>query len=127
MKSSAQNRILVGVVLSFVIILVVWFSVSSVASEQTPSSSLLTAQALQGSGASGVDADVVATLLQLRAITLSGTIFSDPSFSNLVDFGTEIMPEPIGRENPFESVPLKIIPDSRSSSLFSATPQGRVR
>ncbi len=47
---------------------------------------------------------VVETLLQLRAITLSGTILSDPAFLSLRDIGTQIVPEPVGRANPFVSI-----------------------
>ena len=48
-----------------------------------------------------VDSDVVTILLQLRAVSLSGTIFTDPAFISLKDFGRQIIPEPIGRPNPF--------------------------
>lgn len=51
--------------------------------------------------ASGVQNDVVTTLLQLRAVSLSGTIFTDPVFGSLQDFGSAIVPEPVGRPNPF--------------------------
>ncbi|MFZ2556143.1 MAG: hypothetical protein WAZ27_04395 [Minisyncoccia bacterium] len=51
--------------------------------------------------ATAADKDVVETLLALRAITLSGTIFTDPAFVNLKDTGTQIVPEPVGRPNPF--------------------------
>lgn len=44
---------------------------------------------------------IVDTLLTLRAVSLSGTIFSDPVFAVLKDFGSEIIPEPTGRINPF--------------------------
>ncbi len=44
---------------------------------------------------------IVDTLLTLRAVSLSGTIFSDPVFRVLRDFGSEIIPEPTGRTNPF--------------------------
>lgn len=47
------------------------------------------------------DKDLVATLLQLRSVSLEGTIFSDPSFQSLQDFGSQIIPEPVGRPNPF--------------------------
>ncbi len=60
---------------------------------------LLTTQDLTVQGSS--DGDVVETLLQLRTITLAGTILSDPAFLRLVDTGTQIMPEPVGRPNPF--------------------------
>lgn len=56
---------------------------------------------LQTQPASAVDSDVVTILLQLRAVSLSGTIFTDPAFMSLLDFGSEIMPEPVGRPNPF--------------------------
>lgn len=50
---------------------------------------------------SAVERGIVDTLLTLRAVTLSGTIFSDPAFGTLRDFGTQIIPEPVGRPNPF--------------------------
>jgi hypothetical protein len=48
-----------------------------------------------------VDRELVATLLALRTVNLSGTIFADPAFTSLKDFGTTIVPEPVGRPNPF--------------------------
>lgn len=51
--------------------------------------------------ATEADSDIVSTLLELRAVSLSGTIFTDPAFLLLQDFGSEIIPEPVGRPNPF--------------------------
>jgi len=48
-----------------------------------------------------VEQNIVDTLLKLRSVSLSGTIFSDPAFSALQDFGTQIIQEPFGRLNPF--------------------------
>lgn len=48
-----------------------------------------------------VEGGIVDTLLTLKAVSLSGTIFSDPAFSSLQDVGTQIVPEPVGRPNPF--------------------------
>ena len=48
-----------------------------------------------------VETGIVNTLLTLRAVSLSGTIFSDPTFGALRDFGTQIISEPVGRPNPF--------------------------
>ena len=45
--------------------------------------------------------DLITLLLQLRSITLDGKIFSDPVFKSLADFGQELVPEPVGRTNPF--------------------------
>lgn len=53
-------------------------------------------------GGNSADAGIVPTLLMLRAVKLDGTIFSAPAFARLQDFSTEIVPEPVGRENPFD-------------------------
>lgn len=71
-----------------------WFALSQ---GSTPASLLTTETAADN----GADAELVGTLLALRAVKLDGTIFSDPAFVSLKDFSTEIIPEPIGRPNPF--------------------------
>jgi len=45
--------------------------------------------------------DLVNSLLALRAVSLDGTILTNPSFQALRDFSTPITPEPVGRPNPF--------------------------
>ena len=65
-----------------------------------------------------VDSDIVSVLLQLRAVSLSGTIFTDPAFISLKDFGSQIVPEPVGRANPF--APL-------SSTGATSTPSGAAK
>lgn len=69
---------------------------------------------------SGVDKDLVSTLLQLRAVSLTGTIFSDPSFQALQDFGTQIIPEPVGRPNPFAPASYRSTSTSSGNKLFQA-------
>ena len=44
---------------------------------------------------------LVESLLTLRAVSLDGTIFTNPSFQTLHDFSTPVLPEPVGRDNPF--------------------------
>ena len=56
------------------------------------------------SAAADPGAEVVRTLAQMHSISLSGTIFSDPAFRQLKDFGTQIVPEPVGRSNPFAPI-----------------------
>lgn len=74
----------------------IWYSLPS----DSSSDDLLVSEDL--TGASGpIDQELVATLLELRSVTLSGTIFSDPVFQSLKDFGVQIVPEPAGRANPF--------------------------
>ena len=83
--------VLAGIVLAGV----VWYSF--LRDKSTPT--LLKAEDLTKSGAA--DSDIVQTLLQLRAVSLSGTIFTEPAFVSLRDFGSQIVPEPVGRPNPF--------------------------
>lgn len=45
--------------------------------------------------------DVLSTLSNLHTIKLDSTIFSDPVFTSLTDYGVAIPPEAAGRHNPF--------------------------
>ncbi len=65
--------------------------------------------------ANASDEDIVSTLLTLRAVSLSGTIFSDPVFMSLKDFGKEIVPEPVGRDNPFAPLPASAQPTAQTT------------
>lgn len=58
---------------------------------------------------SPVSKNILVTIQNLHTIKLDNTIFTDPSFVSLTDFGVTIPPQPVGRRNPF-------IP------LFTATP-----
>lgn len=90
--------------LVFIIVIVViaggvWYGLSQSGAPEplltttSPAGTLTTGQ--------GSDQEIIGTLLALRAVTLSGTIFGDPGFMVLQDFGTTIVPEPVGRQNPF--------------------------
>ncbi|MDO8594713.1 MAG: hypothetical protein Q7R93_04350 [bacterium] len=45
--------------------------------------------------------ELLAALAKLKSTKLDGTIFDDPVFSSLKDFGVEIASQPVGRRNPF--------------------------
>lgn len=105
LKSKLMILILAGVVLAGV----VWYSFM-----RDKSTQLLQTQDLTVS--TGADSDVVNVLLQLRAVSLSGTIFTDPAFQSLQDFGSQIVPEPVGRQNPF--APL----GSAAAAVSTSTP-----
>jgi hypothetical protein len=94
--SLLKNKIVMLVLAGVVLAGIVWYSFLGGGGVKAP---LLTTEDLTAQGA--IDSDVVAILLQLRAVSLSGTIFSDPVFRSLQDFGSEIVPEPVGRQNPF--------------------------
>lgn len=54
-----------------------------------------------GTGESYVDPALVSFFESVKAIQLDGALFSDPVFSSLEDYGTDPVPQPAGRENPF--------------------------
>ncbi len=76
-------------------------------------------------------------LSSLQSIRLDNTIFTDPTFVALTDFGVVIAPEPLGRHNPFvfvgqsgatassskalNSIPLKLPSTSTTKSSTSKT------
>lgn len=53
---------------------------------------------------SPVSQEVLMTLGNLRTIKLDNSIFSDPLFKSLSDFGVSIPPAAAGRRNPFAPV-----------------------
>lgn len=98
-----KNMMLIGI-LVVIVVGGVWYGMSGGGVQNEP---LLTTDVVNDSGSpteDAVDRDLVETLLTLRAITLSGTIFADPAFKALQDFGTTIVPEPVGRPNPFAPI-----------------------
>ncbi|OGG47951.1 hypothetical protein A3D66_01375 [Candidatus Kaiserbacteria bacterium RIFCSPHIGHO2_02_FULL_50_9] len=66
---------------------------------ETPGTSPLVEESIEGNVAIGED--LVALLLQLQSIRLDPTVFNDPAFRSLRDFGQPIPDEPVGRPNPF--------------------------
>ncbi len=87
---------LLAIIITVVLAGVAWYMLSGSSSPSAPV--LSTEQPTQApAGAS----DLVQSLLVLRAVTLSGTIFSNPAFQALQDFTTPIIPEPVGRPDPF--------------------------
>lgn len=90
-----RNKILF-VIIGLLIAGFAWYGLSGSAA---PTSAI---QSDDVSGAESADERAILdTLLQLRSIELAGTIFNDPVFQSLRDTRTEIVPEPIGRRNPF--------------------------
>lgn len=49
--------------------------------------------------------DLLGLLLNLRSLRLDDSVFSNPVFRRLTNFGVEIPEEPLGRSNPFAPLP----------------------
>lgn len=89
---------LVFILVVAVVAIGVWYGLS----QSGAPAPLLTTSAVDVSPSEqSTDQEIIGTLLALRSVTLSGSIFSDPAFVSLQDFGTTIIPEPVGRQNPF--------------------------
>lgn len=96
MEIIVHNKYSIGA-LAIIVIIGAWYTLGG--SGATTESGLVTETF--STPESAEERDLVATLLQLRAVKLDGAIFSDPIFQSLIDFGSEIQQEPVGRENPF--------------------------
>lgn len=54
---------------------------------------------------SGAESDeILALLATLRAIEFDTSVFESPVFLGLVDFSVPLVPEPVGRPNPFAPI-----------------------
>ncbi len=99
----------------------VWFGLSSSSGPST----ILSTTSVHGEGEA--DQDLVNTLLQLRAVSLNGAVFTNIAFMGLQDFSTHIVAEPVGRDDPFAPIAgsFSSIPQSASSThaaqMFSGT------
>ncbi len=68
------------------------------------------------SSTSPVSQSLLTTLANLRTIHLDGSIFQNPSFVSLTDFGVVIAPENVGRVDPFA-------PNATLVTAVSTSPQ----
>lgn len=102
-----QNKIISGVIL-ILLLGALWFGLSSSAA---PAPILQT-----DTPQNAADQQLVSTLLALRTVNLSGTIFSDPVFMSLQDFSTTIQPEPAGRTDPFAPLSQLTLPTASSTT-----------
>ena len=50
---------------------------------------------------SRIERQILTLLSELQDIELRSEIFESQAYESLVDFSVEIVPEPVGRENPF--------------------------
>src|SRR3989338_6324194 len=69
---------------------------------------------------------LIQSLAVLSTVQLDGAIFSNPSFTTLVDFSLPITVEPVGRENPFSPLSAGEIGSSVSPQATTPpSPSGR--
>lgn len=91
-----NKRVVVGGAVALAIILAFLFYLMG---NRTPQSAVTRIETSPLEGALGKE--LLATLSRLKSTTLDTSIFTDPVFESLKDFGVEIASQPVGRRNPF--------------------------
>ncbi len=114
MEQILKNKVVI-IVLSTILAVTVWYMLRDAA----PENQLVTENFAVGKVQ--VERDIVATLLQLRSVSLDGTVFSNPAFRSLQDFGSQIVTEPVGRQNPFSPISA----ESANTPVATTTPAGQ--
>ncbi len=89
-----KNIVVIGVIIAAVAALYYFYSSNDGAATLTSSADVQ----------SPVSTEILATLGNLRTIKLDDSIFKDPLFTSLSDFGVTIPPAAAGRRNPFAPV-----------------------
>jgi hypothetical protein len=116
MLDTIKNNKALVILLAIVIAFFVWFGMS----EKAPTTNdLLTAEG--GAESSAAEQELLKLLLDMRSIRLDGTLFEKPAFNSLHDFGKEIMQEPVGRTNPFETIGTDILELATGTPEFELT------
>lgn len=67
------------------------------------------------------DQSILPLLLQIQGVTLDQKLFIDPVFRALIDRSQPIVPEPVGRQNPFSGALLGTVNSSVESLGFTDT------
>ncbi len=98
---SQHKLLLIGIVV--LIAGGVWFGFSS----EAPTSDLVTVP-IDGAS-SPIEKNLITTLLTFRSVELDPKILTSPAFISLRDFSTQIVPEPVGRENPFAPLTTQMV------------------
>ncbi len=78
--------------------------------------------------------ELLTTLARLKSTALDMSVFTDPVFTSLRDFGVEIAPQPVGRRNPFAELggagasgKPAVIPGGASKGAASQTQGGAAK
>jgi hypothetical protein len=87
-----QNKTTIGLGVLVVVALLVYFTYFSGSSSPTVTES---------DANSGASAQLLIMLNNLHTIKLDNSLFEDPAFKSLTNFGVTIPPQAVGRRNPF--------------------------
>lgn len=96
-QGGKSKSLIIGVVV-IIVIVIIYFYMSG--SSSSSSNSLL-----QGEDVSGIGANELMLLNQIKSLHIDTTLFKDPAYTSLVDYTVAITPENVGRPNPFAPIP----------------------
>ncbi|HEY4515235.1 MAG TPA: hypothetical protein VJJ22_03715 [Candidatus Paceibacterota bacterium] len=65
--------------------------------------------------------DFLRALKNLESVSLDGSMFSSEAFNSLIDFSVTLVPQPVGRPNPFRPINLLEADFSAFSDNVSST------
>lgn len=81
--------------------------------ESVPEGSALVVDTPEGeNGEDAIGRELLVTLSKLKSLTLDDTLFKDQVFISLNDFSNPIVPQEVGRNNPFSPISGLSNPDS---------------
>lgn len=94
-----ENKILAGILVGAVLLVGGYFAFFS-----GGGSSALLSSSSGTAPNSQVSKELLATIGNLKGITLDTKLFEDEAFTSLVDFHVDIPLQPVGRDNPFQQL-----------------------
>ncbi len=100
MEILKENKAILVIVI-IIVALLAWYGMSG---GGNTGGSLLSATA-PSSNNSVDDRELLQLLTDMRNIHLEGHIFESPAYTSLYDFSRSIVPEPVGRQDPFAPLP----------------------
>ncbi len=106
-----KNKTLMGGVAAIVLLSLVYYVWNTAGSSELLSTT---------GGTSPLSQEILTTLGQLQTLRLDPSLFKDPVFVSLSDFGATIPPQQAGRRNPFAPVG-----SASGGPISSTTPAGR--
>ena len=72
--------------------------------------------------ANPADQDLISLLIELKGITLDESIFANAAFTSLQDFSKDLVPEAVGRTNPFAPLGATPAPAKTQGQAPAQTP-----
>ena len=80
----------------------------------------------QNSAAAAEGAKVLALLNQISSLQIDTSLFTSPVYQSLVDHTVQVIPQNVGRPNPFASLFGSIVPASPDTGGFAPAPTAPV-